>query len=52
MSVAKVEVSRRLDAFKAACRQAGVKLTHERLEIFREVAASLERPDAERPGHG
>lgn len=47
MNVAKVEVSRRLDGFEAACRQAGVKLTHQRLEIFREVAASLEHPDAE-----
>jgi Fur family peroxide stress response transcriptional regulator len=47
MNVAKVEMSRRLDGFKAACRQAGVKLTHQRLEIFREVAASLDHPDAE-----
>ena len=41
------EVGRRLDQFRAACRKAGVKLTHQRLEIFREVAASLEHPDAE-----
>ncbi len=47
MNVAKSEVVRRLDGFKAACKQAGVKLTHQRLEIFREVAASLEHPDAE-----
>jgi Fur family peroxide stress response transcriptional regulator len=47
MNVAKTEVARRLDGFKAACKQAGVKLTHQRLEIFREVAASLEHPDAE-----
>jgi Fur family transcriptional regulator, peroxide stress response regulator len=47
MNVAKTEVVRRLDGFKAACKQAGVKLTHQRLEIFREVAASLEHPDAE-----
>lgn len=46
MKVAKVE-TRRLDGFKAACRQAGVKLTHQRLEIFSEVAASLDHPDAE-----
>lgn len=42
-----VEVGRRLEQFKAACRKAGVKLTHQRLEIFREIAASLEHPDAE-----
>lgn len=41
------EVRRRLDEFKARAGRAGVKLTHQRLEIFREVAASLEHPDAE-----
>ena len=41
------EVVRRLEQFKTACRKAGVKLTHQRLEIFREIAASLEHPDAE-----
>jgi Fur family peroxide stress response transcriptional regulator len=41
------EVLRRLDLFRAACKKAGVKLTHQRLEIFREIAASLEHPDAE-----
>ena len=41
------EVGRRLDQFRAACRKAGVKLTHQRLEIFREIAASLDHPDAE-----
>ena len=40
-------VARRLEQFKAACRKAGVKLTHQRLEIFREIAASTEHPDAE-----
>ena len=41
------EVGRRLDQFRAACRKAGVKLTHQRLEIFREIAGSTEHPDAE-----
>jgi len=40
-------VGRRLEQFKAACKKAGVKLTHQRLEIFREIAASTEHPDAE-----
>jgi len=40
------EVDRRLLRFKASLREAGVKLTHQRLEIFREVAASIEHPDA------
>jgi Fur family peroxide stress response transcriptional regulator len=41
-------VDRRLDRFRSAASSAGVKLTHQRLEIFREVASSLEHPDAER----
>lgn len=40
-------VERRLEELRSACRRAGVKLTHQRLEIFREVAASLEHPSAE-----
>jgi len=32
---------------KAACRQAGLKVTHQRLEVFREVATRLDHPDAE-----
>ena len=36
-----------LEQLKAAARKAGVKLTHQRLEIFREVASSLEHPDAD-----
>ena len=47
MNVTQPEMSRRLDDFKATCKRAGVKLTHQRLEIFREVAASIEHPDAE-----
>lgn len=46
-NVENTEVERRLDQFKTACRKTGVKLTYQRLEIFREVAASLEHPDAE-----
>jgi Fur family peroxide stress response transcriptional regulator len=40
------DIERRLELFKAAARKAGIKLTHQRLEIFREVASSLEHPDA------
>jgi len=47
MNTGGVEVERRLERFKAACKKAGVKLTHQRLEIFREIAASTEHPDAE-----
>ncbi|MDY0003027.1 MAG: Fur family transcriptional regulator [Polyangia bacterium] len=47
MKLPRSEVARRLEGFEAAARAARVKLTHQRLEIFREVAASLEHPDAE-----
>ena len=33
--------------FEQVCRSAGVKLTHQRMEIFREVARSGDHPDAE-----
>ena len=47
MQVDKTEVDRRVEIFKEAAKKAGVKLTHQRLEIFREVAGSLEHPSAE-----
>jgi Fur family peroxide stress response transcriptional regulator len=33
--------------FKAACREAGLRLTHQRLEIYRELANSTDHPSAE-----
>jgi Fur family peroxide stress response transcriptional regulator len=42
-----MEVERRTERLKAASKEIGVRLTHQRLEIFREVAASPEHPDAE-----
>ncbi len=47
MQVAPGELKRRIEEFELRVKQAGVKLTHQRREIFREVAASLEHPDAE-----
>ncbi len=41
------QVGRLLERFKASCRKACVKLTHQRLEVFREIAGSAEHPDAE-----
>lgn len=38
---------RRLQNFQVAVKQAGVKLTHQRLEIFHELAKTEEHPDAE-----
>ncbi len=37
----------RMARFEEACRSAGVRVTHQRMEIFREVAATSEHPDAE-----
>ena len=37
----------RLDHITAIAKAAGIKLTHQRLEIFREIAASAEHPDVE-----
>lgn len=43
----KDEVERRVARFKDRARNAGIKLTHQRLEIFREVAGSVDHPSAE-----
>lgn len=47
MAVSKTEVERRMKQFVETCHQNGMKLTHQRTEVFREVAASDEHPDAE-----
>ena len=36
-----------LSGFEAACRKAGLKVTHQRLEIYRELAASTDHPSSE-----
>ncbi len=36
-----------LNGFKAACRKTGLKVTHQRLEIYHELAASTDHPSAE-----
>jgi Fur family transcriptional regulator, peroxide stress response regulator len=40
-------IQNRMSQLKDGFRRAGVKLTHQRLEIFHEVAQSEEHPDAE-----
>ncbi len=47
MNVDEGELKRRLDRFMAAVKQAGTKLTHQRIEIFKELARSEDHPDAE-----
>jgi len=38
--------------FEEVCRESGAKLTHQRMEIFREVAQTDEHPDADRVFQG
>jgi len=47
MALVPDEIQHRMTRFKEALRRAGVKLTHQRLEIFSEVARTGEHPDAE-----
>lgn len=41
------KVEQRLEHLRAVAKKAGVKMTHQRLEIFRELAATEEHPDAD-----
>lgn len=45
--VAPATVEQRLERLRLACRNTGMRMTHQRLEIFRAVAQSNEHPDAE-----
>lgn len=47
MKTTKRDIQERLDHFEHVCRDAGIKLTHQRREIFREIALSGDHPDAE-----
>jgi Fur family transcriptional regulator, peroxide stress response regulator len=47
MTLTSNEIQKRLDTFMRACRDAGAKITAQRLEIFREIASSEEHPHAE-----
>ena len=47
MALGPDEIALRMDRFIKACREDGAKLTHQRMEIFREVAQRGDHPDAE-----
>ena len=47
MSRKKQDVEERLGHFAGVCKAKGIKLTHQRLEIFRKVAETEDHPDAE-----
>jgi len=40
MAVPKTEAERRMRVFTETCRRRGMKLTHQRTEIFRELAGT------------
>ena len=41
-----------MERFEGVCRNSGMKLTHQRMEIFREVAQTSDHPDAEKVYQG
>ena len=47
MRISPDELDGRMGLFEKTLKESGVKITHQRLEIFREVAASGDHPDAE-----
>lgn len=46
MKIEPAELEHRVEHFKTAIKEAGLKLTHQRLEVFREVASTADHPDA------
>jgi len=46
MAVSAKELQRRIEGFTALCRAEGLKVTHQRTEIYRELARTDEHPDA------
>ena len=42
-----IDIEQRLEHLAEVCRAGGMRMTHQRMEIYREVAATGEHPDAE-----
>jgi Fur family peroxide stress response transcriptional regulator len=47
MTASRAEIERRVQASIQTCRKGGRKVTHQRMKIFQELAASTAHPDAE-----
>jgi Fur family peroxide stress response transcriptional regulator len=47
MGIDRTTLARRQARFVAACKHCGVKATHQRIQVFRELARSDDHPDAE-----
>ncbi len=52
MKINSTELKLRLEHLKMVCQQAGMRVTHQRLEIFREVAKTGDHPNAEQVFQG
>jgi len=52
MKTTKQDIEQRMARFNEACRKSGAKLTHQRMEIFREIAQSADHPDVEKVYNG
>ncbi len=47
MKLSQDKIDQRMARFEEVCRESGAKLTHQRMEIYREVAQTVDHPDAE-----
>jgi Fur family peroxide stress response transcriptional regulator len=47
MKIETHEVEARMAHFESVCRREEIKLTHQRIEVFREIAQTEDHPDAE-----
>lgn len=47
MNIDTREVEERMAHFESVCRRQEIKLTHQRIEVFREIAQTGDHPDAE-----
>jgi Fur family peroxide stress response transcriptional regulator len=47
LTLSDAEIDRRVQVFVRTCRQRGLKVTRQRMEIFQKLAASVAHPDAE-----
>jgi len=47
MKIKNKEVELRMKHFETICHDKGIKLTHQRIEIFREIAQTEDHPDAD-----
>lgn len=47
MAISKAEIERRMKRFAETCQETGLKATHQRMEVFRELARAEDHPDAE-----